>query len=78
MKRFDLISPRVRKDKTYWQKIGVAFPRDQGGFQLLFDALPLPDAEGRCMVLMSEPRDTQDDYREKRATNTLPDDSIPF
>jgi len=39
--RYDLISPRPRKDgKTHWQKVGAAFPRDKGGFSLVFDALP--------------------------------------
>ncbi len=57
MTRFDLISPRPRRDgKTHWQKVGAAFPRDKGGFSLVFDALPLPDNEGRVSVLMTEPK----------------------
>lgn len=57
MTRYDLISPRQRKDgKTHWQKIGAAFPKDNGSFSLVFDALPLPDAEGRVTVLMKEPQ----------------------
>lgn len=57
MSRMDLISPRPRKDgKTFWQKVGAAFPRDRGGYSLVFDALPLPDAEGRVTVLMVEPQ----------------------
>lgn len=55
MQRFDLISPRQRKDKTHWVKVGAAFPRDKGGYSLVFDALPLPDAEGRVSLLMVEP-----------------------
>ena len=66
MNRFDLISPRPRKDgETHWQKIGAAFPRDKGGFTLVFNALPLPDAEGRVTVLMTEPkpkRPSEDPY----------------
>ncbi|TWI32779.1 hypothetical protein [Paracoccus sulfuroxidans] len=54
--RYNLISPRPRKDgKTHWHTIGSAFPRDKGGFSLIFDSLPLPDAEGRVTVLMTEP-----------------------
>lgn len=53
--RYNLISPRPRKDgKTYWHTVGTAFPRDKGGFSLVFDSLPLPDAEGRIMLLMTE------------------------
>ena len=55
MTRFDLVSPRKgRDDKTRWFKVGAAFPRDKGGFQLVFDALPLPDAEGRVTLMMWE------------------------
>lgn len=55
MTRFDLVSPRAGKDgKTRWFKVGAAFPRDKGGFQLVFDALPLPDAEGRVTLMMWE------------------------
>lgn len=53
--RFDLVSPRKgRDDKTRWHKVGAAFPRDKGGFQLVFDSLPLPDAEGRVTLMMWE------------------------
>lgn len=61
MAHFDLVSPRQGKDgKTRWFKVGAAFPRDKGGFQLVFDALPLPDAEGRVSLMMWEatPRDS--------------------
>lgn len=55
MAHFDLVSPRPHKDGgTRWHKVGVAFPRDKGGFQLVFDALPLPDSEGRVTLMMWE------------------------
>lgn len=60
MAHFDLVSPRPQKDGgTRWHKVGAAFPRDKGGFQLVFDALPLPDNEGRVTLMMWEakPRD---------------------
>ena len=61
MNRFDLLSPRKGKDdKTRWHKIGAAFPRDKGGFQLVFDSLPLPDNEGRVTVMMWEAKPRQD------------------
>ncbi|WP_299949104.1 hypothetical protein [uncultured Ruegeria sp.] len=86
MTRFDLISPRPRKDgKTYWQKVGAAFPRQNGGFSLVLDALPLPDNEGRVSLLMTEPkpRDGQQGgqsgggYSEP-ASSGVDDDEIPF
>jgi len=84
-KRFDLISPRPNKNgKTYWLKIGAAFPLDKGGFSLVFDALPLPDAEGRVSVLMKEPMDKDGGNRDSVASGApaggggMPDDEIPF
>lgn len=67
MTRFDLMSPRAGKDgKTRWFKLGAAFPRDKGGFQLVFDALPLPDAEGRVTLMMWE---AQQDGQSSQARN---------
>lgn len=76
MTRFDLVSPRKgRDDKTRWFKVGAAFPRDKGGFQLVFDALPLPDAEGRVTLMMWEaqerdaaPRDNGGQRDDNRAS----------
>lgn len=86
--RFDLVSPRKGKDdKTRWFKVGAAFPRDKGGFQLVFDALPLPDAEGRVTLMMWEAkeRDTGGGYDQspdRGRTGGAPaggmDDEIPF
>ncbi|WP_333673285.1 hypothetical protein [Elioraea tepidiphila] len=57
MSRLDVLSPRKGKnDKTYWLKVGAAFPRDAGGYSLTLDALPLPDAEGQVRLLLAEPR----------------------
>jgi len=86
MQRYDLLSPRANKStgKTHWQKIGAGFPRDKGGFSLVFDALPLPDAEGRVSLLMVEPMD-RDAPREKPVSGApaggaaaYDNDEIPF
>ena len=62
MTRFDLISPRERKDgKTYWHKVGAAFEREKGGYSLVFDSLPLPDKDGRVSLLMTEPLERDGD-----------------
>jgi len=56
-KRFDIMTPRPKKDGgTYWTKIGTAWEGDKGT-QLVFDALPLPDKEGRVVANLFEPRD---------------------
>lgn len=69
MTRYDLVSPRKgRDDKTRWFKVGAAFPRDKGGFQLVFDALPLPDAEGRVTLMMWEAQERDNGGRQERQT----------
>ena len=90
MTRMDLLSPRARKDgKTFWLKIGAAFPLDKGGYQLLFDALPLADAEGRVTLIMKEPSERgekpaynqspQEQYTDaSKGGGGFPDDDIPF
>jgi len=56
-KRFDISAPRKGKDdKTYWTKIGTAWQNDKGGIQLVFDALPIPDSEGRVVASLFEPK----------------------
>jgi len=55
--RFDICTPRPKKDGgTYWTKIGTAWQGDKG-IQLVFDALPLPDKEGRVVANLFEPRE---------------------
>lgn len=60
-KRYDVCSPRQKKDGgTFWHRVGTAF-EGQKGINLVFDSLPLPDAEGRVSVSLFEPR--QNDQR---------------
>lgn len=60
-KRYDICVPRKgRDDKTYWTKIGTAWEGDKGT-QLVFDALPLPDGEGRCVANLFEPKPRETD-----------------
>lgn len=84
--RYDLLSPRKGKDdKTRWHKVGAAFPRDKGGFSLVFDSLPLPDTEGRVSLMMWEAKPKDDGYSDTARTADraqrpadLDGDSIPF
>ena len=87
-KRYDICTPRKgRDDKTFWTRIGTAWEGDKG-IQLVFDALPLPDAEGRCVANLFEPRENgqraqsaNNDRQQSQARgNTAADldDDIPF
>ena len=59
--RFDVTSPRKRGEKTYWARIGSAWPaKDGNGFNVELDALPLTDAEGRCSFIIREAKDLRE------------------
>lgn len=77
--RYDLLIGRKSKDKTYWTNIGSAFSRDNGGFSLVFNALPIPDETGKVGVLMVEPKEKSNQVI-KEAIGSISDldDSIPF
>jgi hypothetical protein len=54
--RLDICTPRNGKDgKTYWTRIGTAWQNEKG-IQLVFDALPIPDSEGRVVANLFEPK----------------------
>lgn len=77
-KRFDIMAPRKGRDKTFWTRIGTAFEGEKG-IQLIFDALPLPDAEGRCVANLFEPREKLTDSAAQRRPAAVDlDDSAPF
>lgn len=62
--RFDVCVPRKRKgkdgeEKTFWVRVGAAFDGDKG-MQIVLDALPLPDADGRCVLMLFEPKERSD------------------
>jgi hypothetical protein len=86
-KRYDICTPRKgRDDKTFWTRIGTAWEGDKG-IQLVFDALPLPDSEGRCVANLFEPRERTQGNPGSNSTygsgNRQPepadlDDQVPF
>ena len=78
--RLDICTPRKSKDgKTFWTKIGTAWQSDKG-IQLVFDALPLPDSEGRCVANLFEPkpREQAAGWTGRAPARDDDADSIPF
>lgn len=82
--RFDIVSPRPRKnsDKPFWHRVGTAFEGDKG-LTLVFDSLPLPDAEGRTVVKLFEqkeraPAEQSGNGGPRNSFKTDLDDDIPF
>lgn len=52
---FDIVAFRKTKnDKTYARQIGSAKKRDDGGFNLYFDALPV---DGQCSIVPQRKRE---------------------
>lgn len=55
MERLDALSVRESNGKSYFTKIGVAFPNKDGkGFSVKLDAIPAP-SEGQFQILLREP-----------------------
>lgn len=85
-KRYDVMSPKKRGDKTFWARVGTAWDGDKG-IRIDFDSLPLPDAEGRCSVFLFEPRERDsgtggggrgNQSRAPAAFDADLDDDVPF
>ena len=57
-KYYEVSSPRLGKDgKTYWRRIGAAFPAKDGkeGMNVELELMPLPDKEGRVSFIIRPP-----------------------
>lgn len=81
--RWDIVSTRPGKDgKKVYHKIGVMFPnRDNNGFSVKLDSLPIPNEKGEVWLSAYEPRPRDDAPRPQAQGNRLSDelgDSVPF
>lgn len=85
-KRFDVLTPRPKKDGgTYWHRVGTAFEGERG-INIVLDSLPIPDKEGRCAMSLFEPREpraaSERPARKQAASQTQRrddmDDEIPI
>jgi hypothetical protein len=79
--RYDaVISRKDKNGKTRYTKIGAAFPSKQGeGFNIVLDALPMPNAEGQAWISLYVPK-PKDDMDQRQAGERVNDmnDEIPF
>lgn len=82
--RFDIVSPRPKKDGgTYWLKIGQMFPAKDGeGYSIKLDAIPLPNEKGEVWIKAFVPREQTQPRQQAggaaRNHRADLDDSIPF
>lgn len=78
--RLDALAVRESNGKSYFTKIGVAFPaRDGNGFSLLLDAVPA-SADGQYKILLRTPLPPRGEQQTRQPAPFEPDytDDVPF
>lgn len=71
MERLDALSVRESNGKSYFTKIGAAFPNKDGkGFTVLLDAMPAP-VEGQFKVMLRAPLPKDGAERDQRHRDSL-------
>lgn len=82
--RLDALCVRESNNKSYFTKIGAAFPnRDGKGWTILLDAMPAP-VEGQFKIMLREPlpKDGQrgggNSAGSARQNDGFEDDRIPY
>jgi hypothetical protein len=56
----------VKRDgqDDFWLPIGAAFAHQSGdGFNVVLQALPVPDRDGQCKIVLRPPKDDAKDHR---------------
>lgn len=76
MTRLDALTVRESNGKSYFTKIGAAFPSKNGtGFTVMLDAMPASnDGQFKIMLVEPKPRDGQATAAQPRDL----DDQVPF
>lgn len=73
--RLDALAVKESNDKSYFTKIGVAFPAKQGpGFTILLDAMPAP-TDGQFKILLREPLPPREQQGQRQTADL--DDEVP-
>ena len=48
----------------FWLPIGAAFPHQSGdGYNIILQALPIPDRDGQCKLVLRPPKDADETER---------------
>jgi hypothetical protein len=62
MRAFSVIKRKGQDD--FWLPIGAAFAHQNGdGFNVVLQALPIPDGDGQCKIVLRPPKDEKDPSR---------------
>ena len=82
-KPYNICTAKAGKDgKTFWNRIGTAWPDDKGGFNLQFDALPVPTFSEkyglRVEAKIFPPKDDDGGSRGSTSYSQELSDEVPF
>lgn len=89
MERLDAICGTKSKDgqKTYWTKVGSAFPNKTGGYTLYLDYVPTGRSDdGKTVIVLAQPKERTDAPRgqgqraigQQQTRQRDMDDEVPF
>jgi hypothetical protein len=89
MERLDAICGTKSKDgqKTYWTKVGSAFPNKNGGYTLYLDYVPTGRSDdGKTVIVLAQPKERTDAPRgqgqramgQQQTRQRDMDDEVPF
>lgn len=74
--RLDALTVRESNGKSYWTRIGVAFPAKQGaGWSIMLDAMPA-STDGQYKIMLREPLPKDGERSQRRQSVDL--DDAPF
>ena len=68
-------SSNVEGQDDFWLAIGAAFQHQDGdGFNVVLQALPIPNGDGQCKIVLRPPKadDTDQQPQERTAQNNKP------
>ena len=55
----------------FWLAIGAAFPHQSGdGFNVILQALPIPNGDGQCKIVLRPPKDEKDEQPPQRTASS--------
>ena len=78
MERLDALAVRESNGKSYFTKIGAAFPnRDGKGFSILLDAMPAPN-DGQFKIMLREPLPKDGQRQQSNSRPQYDDSDAPF
>jgi len=77
--RLDALTVREAEGKSYWTRIGVAFPNREGpGFMVKLDAMPA-SKDGQYVIHLREPRDNGNQGNQRQQSRERDDGRpVPF